>query len=140
VCGPEESLTSSGLSAPKIGATTIAPLGLASGTVDVSLRRRHSCSPMAAKPSGSASRYGARNSPAILRKTIVEADCARTEGRDLEQATCHHHVLEEVDHLILVGEVAVERHRHRNREPYSTDLPFQPVTIDLSIRSFAWVA
>jgi hypothetical protein len=39
-------------------------------------------------------------------KTIVETDCARTEGRDLKQAARHHDVLEKVDHLILVGEAA----------------------------------
>src|ERR1700758_3787436 len=41
----------------------------------------------------SASRCGARGSPAALRKTVVETDGSRTEGRDLQQATRHHDVL-----------------------------------------------
>ena len=49
-------------------------------------------------------------------KTVIEAEPARPEGRDLKQATCHHHILEEVDHLIFVGEVAVERNRSRKAE------------------------
>jgi 2-polyprenyl-6-methoxyphenol hydroxylase-like FAD-dependent oxidoreductase len=47
---------------------------------------------------------------------VVEAERAGTEGRDLQQAARHHHVLEEVDHLVLVGEVAVEGERRRQRE------------------------
>ena len=47
---------------------------------------------------------------------IVETDRARTKGCDLKQAPRHHDVLEEVDHLILVGEVAVERHTRDHRE------------------------
>src|SRR5882724_4591871 len=40
---------------------------------------------------------------------IVEAECAGPECRNLKQPTRHHHVLQEVDHLILVGKVVVER-------------------------------
>src|SRR5580704_11658501 len=38
---------------------------------------------------------------------IVDAECAGSECRDLEQPAGHHHVLQEVDHLVLVGEIAV---------------------------------
>jgi hypothetical protein len=51
---------------------------------------------------------GVPDSPADLRMTIVETNCACTEGCDLKQTAGHHDVLEEVDHLILIGEVAVE--------------------------------
>src|SRR5260221_7928373 len=57
-----------------------------------------------------------RNSRAARGKAIVETDRARTEGCDLKQATRHHDVLEEVDHLVLVGEVAVERHTRDHRK------------------------
>ena len=73
-----------------------------------------SWSPVALKPSGSAGRCGIRDRSAALRKSIIQTDCARTEGCDLKQATRHHDVLEKVDHLILVGEVAVEGNRRRH--------------------------
>src|SRR5882724_3264289 len=47
---------------------------------------------------------------------IVEAECAGPECRDLEEPARDHHVLEEVDHLVLVREVVVERNRCRERE------------------------
>src|ERR1700735_2507830 len=47
---------------------------------------------------------------------VVDAQCAGPEGYDLKETACHHHVLEEVDHLVLVSEVAVERNRRRQRE------------------------
>jgi hypothetical protein len=43
-----------------------------------------------------------------LGAAVVYAERPRAERDDLEQSTGHHHVLEEVDHLVLVGEVAVE--------------------------------
>src|SRR5579863_7377649 len=51
---------------------------------------------------------GVPDGTADLRMTIVETNCACTEGCDLKQAARHHNVLEKVDHLILIGEVAVE--------------------------------
>src|SRR5262245_10588102 len=45
-----------------------------------------------------------RNGHAAPGKAVVEADGARAERRDLKQTTSHHDVLEEVDHLVLVGE------------------------------------
>jgi hypothetical protein len=48
-----------------------------------------------------------------LGKAVVETESARAEGRDLKQATRHHRGLEEADHLILVGEIAMERNRRR---------------------------
>ena len=56
---------------------------------------------------------GFAGSRTILGMPIVNADRARTEGPDLKQTTRHHDVLEKVDHLILVGEVAVELKRCR---------------------------
>src|ERR1700722_2533290 len=47
---------------------------------------------------------------------VVDAQCAGPKGYDLKQAACHHHVLEEVDHLVLVSEIAVERNRRCQRE------------------------
>jgi hypothetical protein len=41
--------------------------------------------------------------------------------RDLKQSARLHYVLEEVDHLILVGEVVVERHRGRQAEQRQHD-------------------
>jgi hypothetical protein len=49
------------------------------------------------------------DSDAAPRDASVKAERTGTEGKDLEQAACHHHVLEEVDHLILVCKVVVER-------------------------------
>src|ERR1700746_1066068 len=37
--------------------------------------------------------------------TVVDAERAGPEGRDLKQPARDHHVFEEVDHLVLVGEV-----------------------------------
>src|SRR6266436_5886577 len=54
-------------------------------------------------------------------KAIVQADRSRTESRDLKQTTRHHDVFEEVDHLILVGEVAVERGSGREAEHCQRD-------------------
>jgi hypothetical protein len=56
----------------------------------------------------SAGRRHARHRLAALGKAIVDADRARAEAHDLKQAARNHDVLEEVDHLILVGKVAVE--------------------------------
>jgi hypothetical protein len=47
---------------------------------------------------------------------IVDAERAGAECRDLQKPTRHHHVLEEVDHLVLIGEIAVKRHRRCERE------------------------
>src|ERR1700733_3199031 len=47
---------------------------------------------------------------------VVDAQCAGPKGYDLKETACHHHVLEEVVHLVLVGEIAVERNRRRQRE------------------------
>src|SRR5258708_15105631 len=49
-------------------------------------------------------------------RVLVEAECAGPECRDLEEPARDHHVLEEVDHLVLVREVVVERNRCRERE------------------------
>jgi hypothetical protein len=40
---------------------------------------------------------------------VVDAERHSAKCDDLEQSAGHHHVLEEVDHLVLVGKVAVER-------------------------------
>ncbi len=47
---------------------------------------------------------------------MLDADRSGPEGSDLEQPAGHHHVLQKVDHLVLVGEIAVERNRRRQRE------------------------
>lgn len=47
---------------------------------------------------------------------VVYAQCAGPKGYDLKEATCHHYVLEEVDHLVLVGEIAVKRNCRCQRE------------------------
>src|SRR5579859_5837291 len=43
-----------------------------------------------------------------LRKAAVETERAGAEGDDLEQAARHHHILQKVDHLVLVGKIAME--------------------------------
>src|ERR1700731_5194801 len=67
-------------------------------------------------PEGSASRCGVRDCAAIPGEAVVETECTRTESRDLEQAARDHDVLEKVNHLVLVGEVGVERRCGSNRE------------------------
>lgn len=46
----------------------------------------------------------------------VEAERAGTERDDLEQSARDRDILEEMDHLVLVGEIAVEQQRRRDRE------------------------
>jgi hypothetical protein len=62
-----------------------------------------------------------RTGPAIAGEPVVKTQRARAEGRDLKQASCHHDVLEEADHLILIGEVAVERHGRCERKQGQRD-------------------
>jgi len=52
---------------------------------------------------------------------VIQTQPASSEGRDLKQASRHHHVLEEMDHLVLVGEVVVERDRGRDAEQRKGD-------------------
>src|SRR5260221_10088020 len=49
--------------------------------------------------------YGISRCPACSGESAIKADRPRTERCDLKQATRHHHVLEKMDHLILVGKV-----------------------------------
>src|SRR5882762_8268551 len=60
--------------------------------------------------------YGIRGCPACSGKSAIKADRPRTERCDLKQATRHHHVLEEMDHLIPVGKIAVERRTRDHTE------------------------
>src|SRR5260221_12045540 len=60
--------------------------------------------------------YGISRCPACSGESAIKADRPRTERCDLKQATRHHHVLEKMDHLILVGKVAVERHTRNDTE------------------------
>ena len=46
-------------------------------------------------------------------EAAVEAERSRAESDDLQQSARHHDVLQEVDHLILIGEMGVKRHRRR---------------------------
>ena len=55
-----------------------------------------------------------RSCPGIL--TIVEAHRAGTEMHDLQEATDNDEVFKEVDHLVLVGEVAMEEHCSRDNK------------------------
>src|ERR1700690_3262325 len=50
------------------------------------------------------------------RVPVVDTKCTGTEGDDLQQATCHHDVLEEINHLVLVRKVAMEGHCSDERE------------------------
>ena len=45
------------------------------------------------------------------RRPSVQTEGTSTEVGDLEQTTRHHHVLEKVNHLVLVGEVVMEEYR-----------------------------
>src|ERR1700750_1231720 len=58
---------------------------------------------------------GARTRDA-LRIARVQAVAAGPKVRDLQQSAGHHDVLEKVDHLILVGEIAVKEHRRCQNE------------------------
>src|SRR6266850_8599047 len=60
--------------------------------------------------------YGISRCPACSGESAIKADRPRTECCDLEQATRYHHVLQEMDHLIPVGKVAVERHARNDTE------------------------
>src|SRR6266404_6671706 len=46
----------------------------------------------------------------------VDAERSRTEGCDLEQTACYGDVLEEMDHLVLIGEVVMKEYCRRERE------------------------
>src|SRR5438445_8128133 len=48
--------------------------------------------------------------------SCVEADATGTEGDDLQQPASHRDVLEEVEELVLVGEIAVEGECGRDGE------------------------
>ena len=60
-----------------------------------------------------AAQYGG---PDLSPAAGVQAEAARSEGDHLEETAGHRDVLEEVDELILVGEVVVECERGGNRE------------------------
>src|ERR1700730_5883770 len=47
---------------------------------------------------------------------VVDAECAGTECHDLEHAASHHHVLDEMEYLVRIGEVGVEEHRGGDAE------------------------
>jgi hypothetical protein len=47
---------------------------------------------------------------------VVDTECTGTECDDLQQATCHHDVLEKINHLVLVRKVAMECRRGDERE------------------------
>ena len=51
-----------------------------------------------------------------LAAAVIKAERTRAERDDLEQSAGHHHVLEEVDHLVLVGKITVECDRGRKRK------------------------
>jgi len=46
----------------------------------------------------------------------IEAQPPAAERRDLQQAAGYRHILEEVDHLVLVGKGGVEDRRRRQRK------------------------
>ena len=54
-------------------------------------------------------------------QAVVDTDRTRAKARDLKQSACDHDVLKEMDHLILVGEVAVKRHCSRQAEKRQRD-------------------
>jgi hypothetical protein len=47
---------------------------------------------------------------------IVDAESARAESDDLQQAAGHHHVFDEMEYLVGIGEVGMEQHRGRQAE------------------------
>jgi hypothetical protein len=58
------------------------------------------------------------SSTVTIRSTAVtvQAETARPECGHLQKAAGHRHVLEELDELVLVGELFMERERGGNRE------------------------
>src|SRR5262249_3144464 len=61
-------------------------------------------------------RCGARAARRKLASTRVEAQAWGAEGDDLQQSAGDGEVLEEMDELVLVGEMEVEEDRRRQRE------------------------
>jgi hypothetical protein len=53
---------------------------------------------------------------AICAPPGVDTEFSSAEGGNLKQPTRDHQILEEVDHLVLVGKVGVKREGGRNRE------------------------
>jgi hypothetical protein len=51
-----------------------------------------------------------------LHSTGIQAQRARAEGGDLKQTTGNSDVLEEMDHLVLIREIAVKRQPGRQRK------------------------
>src|ERR1700741_1918519 len=51
-----------------------------------------------------------------LYASAVDAKSPRAKRCDLEQSTGHHHILEEVDHLVRVSKIAVEGCRSGERK------------------------
>src|ERR1700721_1672771 len=51
-----------------------------------------------------------------LAAPLLNANRSGPEGGDLQQATRHHHVLQEVNHLVLISKIAVKRDCGRQRE------------------------
>ena len=52
----------------------------------------------------------------VTKKTAAKPRPSATEGDDMEKAAGDGNVLEEMDELVLVGEVMVEEHRGRQGE------------------------
>lgn len=49
-------------------------------------------------------------------KPRVQTKSTGTELGTLQQTTRHHHVLEEVSHLVLIGKISVKEHRSNDAE------------------------
>jgi hypothetical protein len=62
-----------------------------------------------------------RSGRLIARLPSIEAVCAGTEMRNLQEAAGDHDVLQKVDHLILVGKVVMEEDGRRQSEPGQAD-------------------
>lgn len=65
---------------------------------------------------GSASQRQVRGDVTILCTSVVDAESPRAKRYDLEQPTSHHHVLEEVNHLVRVSKIAMEGGRSGQRK------------------------
>ena len=62
------------------------------------------------------SRVNAHSCGDPCRLPAVEAECAGSESDDLEQAASHGDILQEMDHLVLVGEIMMKEQGGHDRE------------------------
>src|SRR5258706_6287672 len=74
------------------------------------------CSRRARRTTSSGASSGAARATRVFRAPVVDAERARAESDDLQQAASHHHVFDEMEYLVCIGEVRMEEHCRREAE------------------------